>query len=375
MIGSSMGPAEIHPYRREDADQAARLYKRIFLPHRPGDRGQSAFIVGKSAFIDRFFTQALFDNPWASDDLPSFVQRSADGRVTGFYGVMPRQMTFDGAPIRVAVGNAFMVEPGARPGGLGLARRYLRGPQDMSIGEGALDAASRIHEGLGFLTYPSRSVNWFRVYRPSRTVTSRLMRSSTASHRLLARFAAPVGDLLDRGMRRVPELTTQVEAPRNTRSRPLTVSELLRCIDAASQGRRLRPVYDEQSLAWVIDLRKGATHRGSFEMMAVEDSKGNPLGWYLCHLQQAGVSEIVQIEALDGPMELVLGRALFDCMRRGSAMVQGRLETALLKPALLNECFFRPAAWLNVHSNNPEIYDAFEAEDVFLSPLENELPW
>jgi len=55
--------------------------------------------------------------------------------------------------------------------------------------------------------------------------------------------------------------------------------------------------------------------------------------------------------------------------------VQGRSETRLLRPALVNECFFRPAAWMLVHSRNEEIMNAFRSEDVFLSGLENERPW
>ena len=66
---------------------------------------------------------------------------------------------------------------------------------------------------------------------------------------------------------------------------------------------------------------------------------------------------------------------LFDCMTRGSAVVQGRADSALLRPALANDCLFWPSAWMLVHARNQDLFDAFASEDMFLSPLENERPW
>jgi hypothetical protein len=109
--------------------------------------------------------------------------------------------------------------------------------------------------------------------------------------------------------------------------------------------------------------------------MAVEDRSGDLLGWYLCCLQRDGTSEVVQIGAVDGAMDRVLGRAISDAWRGGSAMVQGRLEPALLEAALVNRCWLRPAPWTVVHTREPRILEAMDADDVFLSALENEQPW
>ena len=54
----------------------------------------------RRAAIDDFFTRSIFEDPWEHGDQPSLVYETAEGEVTGFIGVLPRDMSFDGAPIR-----------------------------------------------------------------------------------------------------------------------------------------------------------------------------------------------------------------------------------------------------------------------------------
>jgi hypothetical protein len=358
----------IRPYTPEDSDRVVHLYRRMFLGGLPiEDR--------KRAFVEGFFSRWLFEDPWRRDDLPSLVYESPDGEVTGFLGIIPRQLHFGGALIDAAIATAFMVDPSSRPAAIALLSKLLSGPQDLTLTDGASDQTRRILDRMGFQTHPSMSVNWFRVFRPSNAVLSRFTRSATPAGRLLAAAARPVCDLIDRGAARVSELGTTVGPPADVRSRPLATTELLHCIESATRHHSIRPAYDERSLRWVLDLRARATHRGSFRSAAVENVRGDVLGWYLCHLQRDGTSEIIQIGSLGGAMEPILGRALYDCMAGGSALVQGRLEMTFLKDALVNDCLFRPAAWILTHSRDPAITAAFASGDVYVSGLEIEQPW
>jgi hypothetical protein len=362
------GKDGIRPYGREHTRQVIRLYRRMFLEDRPVE-------PTRRAALDDFFSRSIFEDPWRHDDLPSFVYQTSDGDVTAFLGVLPRDMSFDGAPIRVAVASAFMVDPSSRPAGIALMRTLMNGPQDLTMTDGATEQTRRILERLGYRSFPSMSMNWFRVFRPSQLLLSRYTRSGTPARRAIARIGRPVCSLVDRPLAGLRELGMAVEDPGKTRSRPLDDAELLDLIDEVSRTRRLRPRYDAGSLGLVLDSWRQATHRGTFTQALVEGPAGEPLGWYLGHVQLDGTSEIIQIGAHDGSDEIVFGRMLVDCERRGSALAQGRSETRLLRPAIANGCFFRPAAWTLVHSRNEAIVDAFEAEDVFLSGLENERPW
>jgi hypothetical protein len=358
----------IRPYGPEHARRVIALHRRRFLHGQPVE-------PERRAAIEEFFTRSIFEDPWQHDDLPSFVYETADGDVTGFIGVLPRDMSFDGAPIRVAVASAFMVEPASRPASIALLRHLLRGPQDLTLTDGATEVTRRILERLGFRSYPSMSMSWFRVFRPSQLVLHRYTRAATPAQRVLARVGRPVCTLVDRPIGAVRELKTSVPDPAPVRSRPLPDAELLELITDASGTERLRPRYDEHSLSRVLDVWRRARHRGSFTQRVVESADGSTLGWYLGHVQPDGTSEIIQIRSRDGSDEAVFGCMLFDCSSRGSALVQGRARTGMLRPALANDCFFRPTAWMLAHTRNAEIFDAFAAEDIFLSALENERPW
>ena len=358
----------IRAYTPQDAGQVVSLYKKMFL-------GGVPIETRKRRFLDGFFSRWMFEDPWRSEDLPSLVYESSDGALTGFLGVVPRELSFDDRRIRVAIAAAFMVDPGSRPAGIALLSHLVRGPQDLTLTEGATEHTRRILERIGFRAYPSMSVNWFRAVRPSLAALTHFTRSRTPSRKLLAGVGRPVCRLIDNVAASVPDLGTLVEPPRGVRSRPLSTAELLECIWSVSQSRRIRPTYDASSLEWVLELRRRAEHRGRFEQVAVVDDDGGLLGWYLCHLQRDGTSEVIQMGVLDDAMELVFARALYDCTRRGSALVQGRLEMSYLKEALINGCLFRPAPWMLARSANPAILDAIQAEEIFLSSLENELPW
>jgi hypothetical protein len=97
--------ATIRVFAEDDVPGAAALFARAYPEHRW--RSQAAF--------QSYFREMLFNNPWRDPELPSWVAEE-DGRISGFYAVMPRRMSLRGRPVRVAVGCQFMVDPPqARP--------------------------------------------------------------------------------------------------------------------------------------------------------------------------------------------------------------------------------------------------------------------
>src|SRR2546425_7772598 len=114
--------AEIRGYAREIAYAVAALFACVYPEHRWSS--QAAF--------ESYFREMLFNNPWRDPELPSWVAEE-DGRISGFYAVMPRRMSLRGRPLRVAVGCQFMVDPHKRDSitALQLAKAFLSGPQDL----------------------------------------------------------------------------------------------------------------------------------------------------------------------------------------------------------------------------------------------------
>src|SRR5438309_8368277 len=87
-------------FTERDVPAVAALFVRAYPQYRWAS--QSA--------CESYIRELLFDNPWRDPELPSWVAED-DGRICGFYGVMPRRMRLRGRPIRVAVTVQSMVDP------------------------------------------------------------------------------------------------------------------------------------------------------------------------------------------------------------------------------------------------------------------------
>jgi len=119
---SHTGP--VRPLTPNDLSQVRDLYR----------GGSDGAVDDSAAFLKRIF----FEPPWLDDSMPSLAYEDESGRIIACLGIMPRDMKFRGRAVRAAVGHHFIVDPsrkGARAG-VELARRFLKGPQDLALAEG-----------------------------------------------------------------------------------------------------------------------------------------------------------------------------------------------------------------------------------------------
>src|SRR5437773_4829838 len=132
--------ATIRIFTEDDVSGAAALFARVYPEHR----------WSSQAACESYFREMLFDNPWRDPQVPSWVAEE-DGRISGFYAVMPRRMSLRGRPIRVAVGCQFMVDPHKRDGltAMRIAKACVSGPQDLTLADAASDWARRMWIALG----------------------------------------------------------------------------------------------------------------------------------------------------------------------------------------------------------------------------------
>ena len=81
-----------------------------------------------------YFTQIFLNDAWRDDDTRSLVYEEEGGRITGFFGAVARQMSFNGQAVRAKVGSQAIVDPDSRGlAGLKLFSAFLEGPQDLFI--------------------------------------------------------------------------------------------------------------------------------------------------------------------------------------------------------------------------------------------------
>ncbi|MGH9749796.1 MAG: hypothetical protein ACRD5D_06275 [Candidatus Polarisedimenticolia bacterium] len=346
----------------DDLEAVALLFGRIF-PARAGRRaGAARDDLG----------EILFRHPWTEAGLPSLAYEDRDGRLAGCLGVMARPMSLDGRPFLAAISHTFMVEPGARAGlaAVALARAFLSGGQDLSIAEGG-EASRRILERLGGSSSLLYSIRWTRPLRPGRYLLTLLERRGLP--RPLAWCLAPLSRAADalaprllRGVARPPAPTGPGEAAGD--------DQLLQGVAEVSRPRALRPIYDRESLAWLLDFLRGRRERGDLQRVVVRDGRGEILGFYLYYLSRGGVSEVVQVGARPRALPGVLDHLAHHAWSRGAVAVSGQLDPATAHAYAAQGSLFHHdgASWFLVHARRPEILEAIRRGDAFLTRLEGE---
>ena len=352
----------IRVFTEDDVPGAAALFARVYPEHR----------WSSQAACESYLREMLFDNPWRDPEVPSWVAEEEDGRISGFYAVMPRRMSLRGRPVRVAVGCQFMVDPHRRNSltALEMAKAFLSGPQDLTLADGANDLSRRLWMGIGGTASPLYSLHWTRPLRPARYMAS-LVDERAMLPPALTFAARPLGALADALVTRLRPnrfLREQTELAEDA----LDPAMMLAHLPDVLRGSALQPVYDARSLAWLLEQTACKTRHGRLRARAVRDRE-RLLGWYLYYVQPGGVSEVVQIAACDGSFDRVLQRLLADAWRHGVAAVRGRLDPRFVQEHSARHCWLRTdGTWTLVHSRHADVMAAIQQGDAFLSRLEGE---
>ena len=348
----------IRPFVESDLFGVAALHRRLY-PDNPFPEDE----------LRSHFRRMFFENPWYDLEFPSFVSSDSSGNVTGFLGVMPRRMVFQGRPIKVAVSAQLLVDPSSRSSlaGVQLLQKYFQGPQDLFITDGANDTARSLWEGLGGKTALLYSMDWTRPLRPGRYVTSLLSKRLP----LGALAATPATALLDLFATRVSGSNFHLQ-PQNF-AEDLTPAAMLENFSTFIGRLSLVPDYDHAALSWLIEEAARKKSHGSFRKVLVRNEKGVAQGWYLYYACPGGVSQVLQLNAKKHTVEAVLRHLFYHAWKEGSLAVRGRLVPRFLDELSAHQCMIqRGSSWTLVHSHNAELLQAIDRGDAFLSRLEAE---
>ncbi|MGH8311847.1 MAG: GNAT family N-acetyltransferase [Gammaproteobacteria bacterium] len=351
----------MRPLQDDDLPGIADLYRRVY-PERP---------AASLTILRQRLEQILLHHPWRDEQFPSLVYEDATGAIAGFLGVMPRPMRFNGRSLTAAVSHSFLVAPGSRSSlaALQLARRFLEGPQDLSLAEGN-DRSRRLWEGFGGSVLPLYSLSWMRPLRPGRYALDFLRRRGMRP--AVGSLLRPLSALLD-GM--APLVLPKLLRP----AAPTFAAESLRPSQAAAgfaecTKRALRPEYDTAALVWLLEMLRANRAHGELRHMAVADQSGVVRGWYVYYLRPDGMAEILQLVAASDEAGTVFDHVLHSARLAGASAVSGALDPALLGTLAGRSCLFHHDghSWMLVHSRQAAILMAFHQGKAFLSRLDGE---
>ncbi|HKT31114.1 MAG TPA: hypothetical protein VJS89_01320 [Gammaproteobacteria bacterium] len=345
-----------------DLTRIAQLYARVY-PARP-----DAALPELRERLER----VLLHHPWPDPRLPSLVYEDTEGELVGFLGVLPRPMMHrDGRKLTAAISHSFLVAPGSRStlAALQLAKRFLQGPQDLSLAEGN-DSSRCLWERFGGSVLPLYSLGWVRPLRPARYALGFLQRRGLRPW--LGTLLQPLCGLLDEYVRLV--------LPKWFRVTGISGAEPLRASVAAAEFARLarlcslRPVYDADSFGWLLEtLRANRTH-GELQHHAVVDAHGGLHGWYVYYLRPDSVAEVVQLVADPSRAATVFDHLLHSARCTRAIAVAGALDPAWLGTLAERGCLFHHDghSWMLMHSRQSPVQSAFHEGRAFVSRLDGE---
>ena len=349
----------IRVFDEGDVPGAVELFARV----RP-ENGWAA------ADCEHYFHEVLFNNPWRDLDVPSWVAE-ADGRIVGFYAVLPRRMALNGRTLRAAVGCQIVVEPQPRFGlvALQLAKATLSGSQDLTLADGANERSRLMWLGIGGATPPLYNLQWIRLLRPARFALGLFERSAAGRAASLA--ARPLAALADGAVGRLA-WNRCFETQGGLVDVELDAATMLEHPELLAGAAALSPVYDARSLAWILGEAARKNGLGTWRARAVRDGLG-VAGWYCYYVRRGGVSEVVQVAAREGAFDAVLCHLFGDAWRHGAAAVRGRLDPRHIDDFSARHCWFRrEGACVLVHTRRADVSEAFRRGDAALTRLEGE---
>lgn len=356
----------VRPFVEEDIPRVADLHRRVFRTAEPT-------ATGWMESYRRYLSEVFLNNPLGDGALTSLVCEEGPGKVVGFLGVMPRRIVFNGQPALMAVCSQFVVDPTRRGQvGLRILKRCFEGPQDLSMTDETGDdtRTRKIWEWCGGTTALPYSIHWIRPLRPARFALAFLGRRKS-----LAPFAgasAPAARIVDAIATRLAQSPFHLSPPRGSRE-DLDEAMLLAWLPEFAADRSLRPDYDDRSVKWVLERAGQREGPGHFRKVLVRDEEGEITGWYLYYANRGGISEVLQIAARAHAVHQVLDHLLDDAFRQGALALSGRLEPAFAQELSEKCCLlYRRGYWMLIHSKKPELLQAIQRGDAFLTRLEGE---
>jgi Acetyltransferase (GNAT) domain len=351
----------IRKLTREDLPQVADLYEYVMR-----SKVRKA-PPGMAAYFERIF----FDSPWYDPEIPSYVFED-NGQILGFAGSHVRKMFFKGKPIRMGVLGQLIADPDVRNMAVGafLMKKYMSGPQEISSMEMCADGMRLIWENLGGKTVHINSLNYTRLFRPTKFVANQVLnRGKLTSFKGALRGTA---DVFDAVVRKAYKPLVTEDKPQDEE---LTIEKYLEYLPVILGRRALVPNYDAEFLKWQFFEMAQVESKGTLFSYLVRDAEKNDvIGWYIYQMKPQDKGHIVQVEAKKGFEKEVLNHLFADAQRRGATLLHGRVEPNIHVPLVAAN-----RTWLHsrydrtlIYSKSPELMLAYYSGDAMFTRMEGE---
>ena len=324
----------IRPFEPDDVPGVAALWRYWFHDK----------VLETAPELESWAHRVYVERPGGDPDVPSLVADDGAGRVIGFVGATTTPVVIDGVPATLAGVFPSVVAPHAPTTVAAfLLRKFLAGPQAITVSDGGHVKFERILEALGGQVAPTASLRWVKVLRPVSLGAGSVLggrgwgRASAPVWRPLARGVDAVARrarpwwfgtawLDDGGVRKVPT------PPQTLVAEPLAPAAFAEAVESVHARSRLRPAYDPAYLTWLFDAMARVSGQGTLEVTMLRTEAGAPAGWWVAYLGPRGTSRVFALDGSDRHLDAVVDHLFARADAAGTGALIGRLDPRLRHP-------------------------------------------
>ncbi|MCJ8025068.1 hypothetical protein KYK30_07455 [Shinella yambaruensis] len=357
--------SSVRSFEAGDVDAVADLFQRLLR--------KSA--QPPSDDLKTYLRTLFIDFPAAEPDLRSRVHVRADGSVSGFLGVLPVEMEFEGRRLKAANCGTFACDDrdGDPFAGARLLRDVLSGPQDLSFTETSNDVSTDMWRTTRATVLGPYSLEWLRVIRPS-AFALEAAAGRLSALRLLSPMTRPIDALF---CRRGEKQSWSHYAPLAGKADAFVIdavsdTEFAHLCRQFVRHFPLRPAWETPMLETMLGHATRKALHGERIQHAVKTRSGKAIGLYLYYGDPGGIGRTVQIMAEPGQEAIVIDCLIRNAHARGLVGIRGRTQPALLQAMIGKKCAFLHTSSTIVHSRNPALLEALTSGRAFLNGLAGE---
>jgi hypothetical protein len=350
----------VRSLRHDDLPQVVALYRaHLAVPNLAGEHE-----------LGTAFEQVFLGEPLSDPSIPSLVFESSDGEILGFIGSLVHRMRFEQRSVRLACSSSLVVSPEARQFGAGglLLRKYLAGPQDLTMTDTAGSATEKMWKCLGGSQYHLGSITWLHLIHPVQAAVG-LKLWHLGRHQRLP-LVRPLCRPLDAAYPR--SSTDGTGDAEKLTEEELTPRLLIDHHRLGPQRFDLWPEYDAERLGLLFDQIGRSRSNGRLVKKLVRDERGQPVGWYIASLLPSDIYRVLGLAATRGNEEPLLRHVLRRARDLGAAAVAGRVEPWLLEVFPRRMLMFSRVRFL-FHSRDEALRDAVRSGKALLTGLESDI--